>query len=129
MGRALRSMLVLVLALAVVWGACTFRVGHRTVAGHLSRMVLQSSAVRTAIAWTRHKLRRSVPHEDAPKQKEQKRPAEATAHRVALLESAARTAEVLPPEGAAKTRIDERLSQDQKKALDALISSRNARSP
>jgi hypothetical protein len=100
--------------------------------------MLRQGSVRTAIAWTKHKLRRGLSHETRDiKSKPRERPPaaqtfDATEHRVAVLEDAARRAETFDPPPRAttgrQTRIDEHLSHDQKKALDDLLSTRNTRS-
>jgi hypothetical protein len=137
MRRALRIHMVLAATLLIGWAVSFVPIGHHTLAGHVSAWLVRQSSIRSALTWTRHKLRRNLAHEtraDAPQPRE-RTPAgsdvEATERRVAVLEDAARRAEALdpPPRAVGKqTRIDEHLSSEEKKSLDELLSTRKTRS-
>jgi hypothetical protein len=119
--RLLRWAIVLALFGALGWFSFSVKLGHRTFAGHLERWMARHAGARRngAPAKARPTLGAKAGREEP-----------ATRKRVELLESAARAASVEEdPEPAAprKTRIDERLSSDRKKALDDLVSSRVTR--
>ncbi len=128
--RIVRWMLAFALVLAIGWFAFAVKVGHRTLAGHVGRWVERLVASRHPVVHPRkgQPLANPAVRADPTVQKE------ATKKRVELLESAARAAAADDDEGRAqrntapRTRIEERISPDHKKALDDLVTSRVTRS-
>lgn len=146
MRRILRYSIILTLIAGLIWVGSTVKIGHRTAFGHIGAWSMKVKVVREAIGWTKHRINKAFAEDEAPKAKPaprapapQPEPA-ATPRRVALLERAAeearrperaapaaRSTPASEPAPADKTRIDERFSTRNKKALDALVSSRTNR--
>jgi hypothetical protein len=129
--RIIRFALAFALILAIGWFAFAVKVGHRSIAGHVGRWVERIVASRHPTV--KHEQARPLANPAVRADPTVQR--EATKKRVELLESAARAAATEDDDDvraqrntAPRTRTDEHLSPDHKKALDDLVTSRVTRS-
>jgi hypothetical protein len=119
MRRMLRLMLVLSVLVGAVWVSAAVEIRGKTPVGHALSWWKKQSFFAAKKERPKRKVDKKEAVRPAPKPVEK----EATRKRVAILEKAAESLSVTPDPAVKKTKVGEKPSASEKKALDELVTS------